>query len=273
MILLWPFDFSFIGKKNQVKWGDAFPGIEFTGEGQIISNSFLKPLYDSMVKSRGFSLEVWICPANNQQKGPSRIVSYSLSPNYRNFTLGQHGLDLIMRLRTEKTNLNATEPMLVAGDVFANPKPLHIVVSYNFEKQKVYVNGDLLISSDVPGGDFKNWDPEYRLVLGNEATGDRPWLGTISYVAIYNYPLDTQEVHRSYNEVRNWISGTVKMGTPGNGLVVRYLLNEKKGASVTNSGTLVEPLNLHIPDQIETESKPFLRFSLDRFPAWGVTNF
>ena len=103
LILLWPFNFTFIEKKNHVTWSDTSPGIDFIGEGQVISRSFSKPFYESLMKGKGFSLEVWISPANNQQGGPARIVSYSLNPNYRNFTLGQQGTDLIMRLRTENT--------------------------------------------------------------------------------------------------------------------------------------------------------------------------
>jgi hypothetical protein len=53
IILFWHFNFKFIGKKNQVQWIDAFPGVELVGEGQVISHSFSKPLYDSLVKGKG----------------------------------------------------------------------------------------------------------------------------------------------------------------------------------------------------------------------------
>jgi hypothetical protein len=163
--------------------------------------------------------------------------------------------------------------MLQVEDVFAHPGPLHIVVSYDFQEQKVFVNGDLRVSADIPGGDFKNWHPSHRLILGNEATGDRPWLGKISYVAIYDRPLDAGEIRRSYQEVKGWVSGSVKMMAPHSGLVVRYLLDEKKGVSVTDSGTLVEPVALYIPEKIEAERRPFLEFSLDRFSNGNSDSF
>lgn len=273
LILLWPFNFTFIEKKNHVTWSDTSPGIDFAGEGQVISRAFSKPFYESLMKGKGFSLEVWISPANNQQSGPARIVSYSLNPYYRNFTLGQQGTDLIMRLRTENTDLNGTEPMLVVQDVFDGEKPLHIVISYNFEEQSVFVNGDIRTTSMIPGGDFKNWDYKYPLILGNEATGGRPWLGKISYVAIYNYSLNTRRVRSSYDEVRDWMSGNFEMAAPREGLVVRYLLDEKKGNHVTNSGTLTDSLTLYIPEKIQTEGKPFLGFSLYRSTTWTLGTY
>lgn len=94
LILLWPFDFTFIRKKNQVTWSDASSGIEFTGEGQAISYSFSRPLYEILVRGKGLSLEIWIDPANNQQSGPATIVSYSLNNSFSNFTLGQEDRDL-----------------------------------------------------------------------------------------------------------------------------------------------------------------------------------
>lgn len=110
-----------------------------------------------------------------------------------------------MRLRTEKTSLNGTGPALLVEDVFTHTKPLNIVISYNFQEQKVYVNGRMRSTSVISGGDFKNWDSGYRLILGNVATDDRPWLGEISYLEIYYRPLDSPEIQKSYHTLRSWI--------------------------------------------------------------------
>ncbi len=272
VILLWPFSFTFFPKKNQVKWNDNSPGLHFIGEGQVISSS-RNELYKNLISAEGFSLEIWLSSANNHQRGPARIVSYSLDYSYRNFTLGQEGSDLIMRLRTENTNLNGTEPSLIIEDVFRYPKPIHLVVSYNLIEQSVYVNGIVKATSIIPGGNITNWDPGYPLILGNEATGDRPWLGEISYLAIYNRSLHAQEVHNGYNEVKQIISGNFEMVTPKEGLLVRYLFNERGGSIVTNSGSLTDSLNLNIPENIQTESKPFLSFPLNTWPALDSGDF
>jgi hypothetical protein len=267
-ILFWPFDFTFTGKTNHVRWSNPSPGIEFTGEGQAISPSPARSLFDCLVKGRGLALEVWVRPADTQQAGPARILSYSLNPGHRNFTLAQQGMDLNVRLRTGKTNRNATRPMLKVRRVFTHPQPVHLVVSYDFKVQKVYVDGNLRISSPIPGGHFNNWDPDYRLVLGNEATGDRPWLGKIAYVAIYDQSLDAREVREHYLDVKNWIAGAGELTTPGKTPVVQYRLDEKQGTRVTDSGSLSAPLTLEIPEKIETEKRPFLTLPHKPLVKW-----
>ena len=273
LLLLWPFSFTFFPKKNHVKWSDGPSGLYFIGEGQVISSSGRKAFYENLISAKGFSLEVWLFPENNNQRGPARIVSYSLDPNYRNFTLGQEGSDLIMRLRTENTSLNGTEPSLIVEDVFKYHKPIHIVVSYNFYEQSVFVDGIIRTTSIIPGGNFKNWGPEYPLILGNEATGDRPWLGEISYLAIYNRSLHAKEVRQNYNEVRDIIAGNFELEAAKEGLLVRYLFNEKKGSIVSSSDNSIVSLNLTIPEKILTKSKPFLSFSLNPLPKWGTGPF
>jgi len=48
----------------------------------------------------------------------------------------------------------------------------------------------------VPGtpADFANWDPECRLVVGDELTRDRPWNGSIETFAVFDRTLDWREV-------------------------------------------------------------------------------
>lgn len=273
IVLLWPFNFSFFGKKNHVKWSEGSPGITFIGEGQVISSSFSRKFYEKMSNGKGITLEIWANSANNNQHGPARIVSYSLNHRYRNFTLGQDGSDLMIRLRTEITNLNGTEPMLIVKDVFTQAKPLHIVVSYDFIEQRVYVNGSLRKTSTIPGGGFKNWDRGYPLILGNEAVGGRPWLGKLSYIAIYNHPIDAQEVLKNFDKVKHYIYEKGKMSAPKEGQLVRYMFNEEKGFKVKNSGTLVNDLTLDIPDKIQKKGKRMLNSSLYQFSALGLMLF
>lgn len=44
-----------------------------------------------------------------------------------------------------------------------------------------------------------NWDDGYRLLLGNETTGDRPWVGTLHLVARYERALIEAEVTQNFN--------------------------------------------------------------------------
>jgi hypothetical protein len=55
-----------------------------------------------------------------------------------------------------------------------------------------------LIASGTISGNLGNWNPGYGLVLANEWSGGRPWLGSFDLVAIYDRPLDSQEVWQNY---------------------------------------------------------------------------
>jgi hypothetical protein len=47
-------------------------------------------------------------------------------------------------------------------------------------------------------GPTTNWDASYPLVVANEATNDRAWLGELHLVAAYDRALDIGEVQQNY---------------------------------------------------------------------------
>lgn len=273
-ILFWPFDFT--GPTNHVQWSTESPGIEFMGHGQVISPSSSKALYDSLVHGQGFAIEAWIQPYSNQHRLLTRIISYSAEPTLHNFTLSQQKANLRIRLRTKRPHLKGAKPLLIVRNVFPQPKPVHLVVSYDFKALKVFVDGSLRVNSPTLGGHFNNWNPNYRLVLGNEATGDRPWSGKIAYVAIYDQVLDAQDVRLHYLNVKNWVTGAGKIPLTSKAPVVQYLLDEKKGSHIANTGTLSSSLSLEIPEKIETAKRPFLaptperRIKLDSYAGYEM---
>jgi len=262
VLLLWPFDFAFFKEKNNVSWIGTTSGIGFSQEGQVLSPSSTENLCGRLLTGTGFSLEVWVAAQNDVQSGPARIVSYSLNTGRRNFTLGQSQDNLVMRLRTTETDLNGIKPHIEVDHVFGSADPQHIVVTYDFSEQSVYVNGERRVRKEIPRGRFTNWDPSYYLVLGNEATGDRPWLGKIFFVAIYNRPLPETEIHQNY--LAGWLSESSispESSRVSDGVVARYLFDERRGNKVRDSSGTHTPLDLYIPGVIQTYKKPYLDFS------------
>lgn len=260
--LLWPFDFAFQREKNNVHWITKSNGIEFRQRGQVLSRSSTENLCGRLLIGTGFSLEMWIASENEVQSGPARIVSYSLNTGLRNFTLGQSGENLVMRLRTTKTDLNGINPHLKVANVFGSAGLQHIVVTYDFLEQRVYINGTIQAREKIPGGRFTNWDPSYYLVLGNEATGDRPWLGKNFFLAMYSCPLAEKEIHQNY--LAGWLSESrsgEQMCRASEGLVARYLFEEQHGDRIGDSGETKAPLDLYIPTAIQTQKKSYLDFS------------
>ena len=93
--------------------------------------------------------------------------------------------------------------------------------------------------------DFRNWDTSYPLQLGNEATHDRPWLGTIYSMAIYNRPLNQDEIRTRFNK---GFSSYVPENQKREGLVAWYPLDEGSGILVHDESGNGNPLNLTIEE-------------------------
>lgn len=269
--LLWPFNFiSHV--KNDAHWIKNTNGIEFLKKGQAVSNSLTQEHFNRLVKGSGLTLELWLQTEDLNQTGSATIFSYSTGTALRNFTVGQVWDKLIVALRTTKTNRYGEGPILTIPDVFTSHGLKYMVIIYNLSEQSVYINGEQKARSHILKGNFSNWDPSYRLVIGNNISGNRPWKGKIFYVAVYDRVLTEQEVRNNYlSEFQSKVStrplvflrkgntkdADIKKGGP----VVRYLFNEGNGNVIHDSGSGLNPVNLTMPEYIRPMDKPFLDFS------------
>ncbi|MBL1215740.1 MAG: T9SS type A sorting domain-containing protein, partial [Ignavibacteriae bacterium] len=192
-------------------------GLAVISPTKIISQDLPTKIVDACVLSGEISIEVWLKPIKLKQSGPARIVSLSANSFGRNFTLGQSTTDGLydiydVRLRTTESNSNgipsvSTEPGSVTKSL------THLVYTRNSEGfTKIYLNSNEIISDSL-GGDFSNWDDSFPLILANEATNDRPWLGEFYRLSIYNTMLSQQKVDSLFNysnitDVKNEKSNT-----------------------------------------------------------------
>jgi len=143
------------------------------------------------------SIEAWIRPANTTQDGPARIVSLSEDTLSRNFTLGQNGNLYEVRLRTTETSDNGT-PSLATPSGSLTAELSHVVYTRDGNgTARIYING-VEEAIGTAGGDLSNWDGSYHLTLANELTGDRPWLGDLHLIAIFDRALSRDEVIQNY---------------------------------------------------------------------------
>lgn len=160
-------------------------------------------IIDACRSANEITLEVWVRPANVTQDGPARIIGISSSKTQRNVTLGQgmHGnrpADLYMaRLRTTMTSGNGLPAVLTPAGT-ASHNLTHVVYTRRADKRAVlYVNGQERGVLDVEG-DFSNWDVQMPLLLGDELSEDRPWLGLFNLCAVYGRALTPAEVLHNY---------------------------------------------------------------------------
>lgn len=153
---------------------------------------------NACLSTNEITLEAWVKPAATNQSGPARIISLSTDLFNRNFTLGQDEDRYDVRLRTTTTSDNGI-PSLASPANTLTTELTHFVYTRDVSgTARLHLNGVTQLSSSV-GGDFSNWDDSYRLLLVNELTDDRPWLGELHLVAIYCRALTQDEVWQNYS--------------------------------------------------------------------------
>ena len=186
---------------GNVTWDQAW-GVIF-GQGsraQALTTTSQK--IANLVQTTGeYSIEVWASPANITQT-KANIVSYSGSDTTRDVTLGQDAVQYQAQTRSDKTDTNGNPPLLTSlTGAFAQAALQHIVLTYDpVNGQKVYVNGQFTGDVDPSGGgSLANWDNTFALVLGNETTGDRQWLGEIRFLAIHDSALTAAQVQQNFS--------------------------------------------------------------------------
>ncbi len=185
-----------IGSTGAVNWING-GGLAINASASITAQSEETKILSACKASNELSLEAWIKPANTNQDGPARILTFSLDPLNRNFTLGQEFSTYDVRLRTTTTSENGV-PSLATSSGAVSAQLTHVVFTRAASGvTKIYKNG-VEAASGSTGGDFSGWDAGHTLALANELSGDRPWLGEYQLVAIYCRGLSAAEVQQNY---------------------------------------------------------------------------
>lgn len=211
---------------------------------------------------QGLTIEAWLASTKDNQFGPARIVTYSQDPLHRNFSLGQHGNDLVFRMRTAHTHPTGISQPITAANVFTAKQRQHVVVSYDFSNCQIYVNGKLQAQSDALTGDFSNWDADYPLLLGNERTGDRPWLGRIEQLTLYQGPMSATEVADHYQarpQRRN--------------AVTAFTFSDGQDGLIQDEGQMQPTVAMEVPRVYTNEGKPSFLSPKRRFLKDFISNF
>jgi VanZ family protein len=238
--LLAPFNF-FIARHFQ--WIDGTNGIALSSIG-VVSSSPPQRLHDDLLTGTGITVEIWAATHLNQQEGPARLLSYSGGyGSERNFTVGQDGRDLFMVLRA-----TTSVPKMAMQNVFEFDEPRHIVFTYDFVEQRAYIDGNRQLHALVPRGDFSNWESSYVLNIGNEVTGDRPWVGQLFLVAVYNRALSEAEIQTNYAAGPTAdVANAPWYGRVEDGLVAFYPFTEGKGEYIGDGSRKWPPVDLQTP--------------------------
>ena len=184
--------------------------LEVRGPTLIRSDKRADKVFKAVRRSGEITIEAWLRPANTRQDGPARMVTLSANSSERNFTLGQEGDKVDVRLRTTQTSGNGA-PSLGGPSRSLASKLTHVVYTRNRGgRARLFINGKQQTEKRV-AGTTTNWNGKYRLALANELTKDRPWLGTFHLVAIYSRDLSAGEVADHFKAGVNARSPSAKL--------------------------------------------------------------
>jgi hypothetical protein len=99
---------------------------------------------------------------------------------------------------------------------------------------------------------LRNWDQRFPLLIGNEATLDRPWLGTISSLMIFDRALEEKELS-SICSGGCWPATAVQKEYQP---ILAYEFEEATGHSVQDLSQFGEPADMQISSLDETTWSP-----------------
>jgi len=147
--------------------------------------------------SKEVTIDAWVKPASLTQDGPARMITISADFHHCNIGLAQAAEAYDVRLRTTETTDNG-RPSLAAPSGAVTMALTHVAYTRTSSgTARLYTNGTEIATQAV-GGDLSNWEAAYRLALGNELVGGRPWLGEFHLVAIYGRALSSNEVSQNF---------------------------------------------------------------------------
>jgi len=117
------------------------------------------------------------------------------------------------------------------------PRLMHVVYTRDTSgRATLYLDGEQTATRRVTGS-LSTWDANYRLALANELTEDRPWIGELHLIAVYNRALSPQDIARNFKAG----SHNIPSGTQ-----VLYNFREGSGDTIEDVSNEGQPLNLRI---------------------------
>jgi len=182
-----------------ITWGTG--QLTINAETLIASPTAAIKIRDACRDADAFTLEAWIAPSMVGGFFP-RVVTLSVTNSSLAMALLAIDDHFEFRMLGAQTDTNGLPSLnSAAGTVVVVPPqaPMHLaLVSEPSGARTIYIDG-VERGSDMLGGDLSSWATgDFRLGLGNEIDGARPWLGTLDLVAIYSAPLSPADVATNF---------------------------------------------------------------------------
>ncbi len=191
---------------GNVGWSSAW-GLKFKDTGKAQAATADSRKFHDLLRAAGeYSIEAWVIPDNvvqgDNDNNPARIVTYSGSATTRNFTLGQYEYNYSFMNRTSASDANGLDELATAANKEVLQASLqHVVVTFDpIRGRRIYVNGEFTGDMDQDAGAvLKDWDPSFALAIGNDVSNNRPWAGSIRFLAIHKRSMSEADIKTNFN--------------------------------------------------------------------------
>jgi hypothetical protein len=254
---LWPFDFH---PKNKVGWLKTENGLNFNKHGIAYVSGSLdynnpKPYYG---KDGEISIELWLKPESNVPKNSANILCAFDDFQAEIFSLSQ--VKSLLKISIPGS-MESTPNWRWLHNTFFEGQQVWLAITSSKSKTIVYRDGKI-------AGQYWNYSlvPEkqkgvdWEFVLGNSPFGQKPWIGEIYGLAIYNSLLTPQNV---YDHYRKWKTQGPRSLSKEKNIIALYPMNEQTGDFVHN--VLDDRDHFFIPHRFDSPKKRILAIPINLF--------
>lgn len=153
-----------------------------------------------------FAIAMWVATAELSQGDTldaginARIMNVSEDRSLRNVTIAQWLDGVIIRVRREDEAGELAEngqPDFRLLGIFEDENVHHHVLQVSDRNLEYWVDGERVIDETLEGN-LARWNEDYRLSIGNEPVGERPWAGTMYDLQLYDRALTDDEIQQTH---------------------------------------------------------------------------
>ena len=237
---LWPFNFL---AGNKVAWLPDQDGVQFYGQGIIVSPELLNNKQKLLFPDKSITLEIRLRPLLVTGNLPQILTLYDgRAPDI--FFVGQWKSHLIIRSRTDNPSMRKKGKAY--GEIGLNnalPKDqdCFLTITSGAGGTAVYLNGKFMRSYANHHMLAAITESPVRLILGNSPTGESYWNGNLTGLAIYNRVLSADQVFKDYEA---WTGKAPLLISADDGCLGIYPFNERKGTKVHNEINAIDTLTI-----------------------------
>jgi hypothetical protein len=168
------------------------------GDLAVVTSDPAPHLNTDVVRGFAVTLEAWVRTDRADQgtaSAPAMVAGLSASIVSRNISLLQIGTHWVARVRT--TADKNGQPDLTSSAEIVPDHLTHLVVVADATQRVLYVDGEVAFADPVAGAP-RSWDTSYRMLLGNELSGNRQWAGSFALVAVYARALSKPQIDTNF---------------------------------------------------------------------------